>query len=146
MEQAGGHELEPRLTFPGPPSSVGDVDTLPPPLHHFQDHLGWVLKVGVGDHDGIAPGGGQAGRHGRLLAEVAGEFDHLHPRITGRNRLEPLERGIATAVVDVDDLDVHPRSRQHLGEPRVRGVDDLLLVVAGDDDGQQPAGGSAGRS
>ena len=75
------------------------------------------------------------------MAEVAGELEHLGPRVAGRDRLEPMERAVAAAVVDIDDLEVHPGGGQRRDEPGVGRLDHGLFVVAGDDDREQPAGG-----
>ena len=79
MEEAGGNQFEGSLAFAGTPSAIGDINAVPPASDHFRDDLRRILQVCVDDHDSITPGSLQARGHGRLLAEIPGEFEDLNP-------------------------------------------------------------------
>ena len=98
-----------------------------PPLgQETGNGFGGVLHVGVHQHDGVAAGVGQAGLHGRLMAEVPRKMDHASPVAGGGQLVEHLRALVARAVVDEDNLVVTSRrlstsamraakNRQHFG-------------------------------
>ena len=103
-------------------------------LYHIPDDFRPLLQIRVNEAD-VFPGGvPQAGVNTRLLAEVPGEGDDLHLAVApGVDFFQIVQRGVLTAVVDVDDFDfisAVPESRQR---GFMKGNDIFPLVIAGDD-------------
>ena len=85
------------------------------------------------------------------MAEVAGQGKDPHARIGALQLAQEVQRGIAAAVVDVDEFEVEIGDGfQGGGEAAMGLADGCLLVETGDDDGQERAGaasvGAGGRS
>ena len=96
-----------RRVAPRAALGVGHVGPRLPGLDQLQAHLGRVLEVGVHDHHRVAPGRGvEAGGHRDLVAEVAGQRDHRDPLVGLAELEQQVERLVAAAVVDVDELEV----------------------------------------
>jgi hypothetical protein len=91
------------------------------------DLLGWPLQVGVELHRPRLGGVLEAGREGRLLAEVPRERQVLDPLVGRGQRPDPFEGGVGGAVVDEDHLDVAV-ALQLPGDPLVGQLDRLGLV------------------
>src|SRR5262249_18408716 len=102
------------------------------------DVLGIILQIGVHRHDVLAARLGEAGRHGRGLAEIAAESHQAQPgpRRSGLAQAQP--GAVARAIVHDDDL-ARPYGLPHAFHRNVQRrnqtPDHLLLVVAGDHDG-----------
>ena len=144
VEGAGRPALEPRLAVAFGAQAVGDVGAPAPTLQHLDDDLGRVLEVGVDDDDddGIAGSALQAGGHGDLMAEIAGQGEDPHARIGALQLAQEIQRDIAAAVVDIDELEVEIGDGFKCSDEAAMGLaDDRCLVEAGDDDGQERAGG-----
>ena len=76
------------------------------------------------------------------MAEIAGERKAPHARIGALQLAQEVQRGIAAAVVDVDELEVEIGDGFQGGDEAAMGLaDGRLLVEAGNDDGQKRAGG-----
>src|SRR5262249_15486995 len=71
-----------------------------------------ILQVGVHGEDGIAASVGETGGEGGRLAEVAAKADAAHARVVVRELLDDLPGAVARAVVDEEDLEVHPDLRE----------------------------------
>ena len=91
--------------------------------------LGGVLHVGVHQHDGVAAGVGQAGLHGRLVAEVPRKMDHPNPLAGGSQLIEHLRAFVARSVVNEDQFVGHGAGVQHPGNTCGQDGQDLGLVV-----------------
>ncbi len=103
---------------------------------------GRMLQVGV--EEGHVVGGGvvEAGEHRRLVAEVAGEVDHLHAAAVGEP-VENLTRTIDRAVVDIENPGDDTPRRERGNRPRhlgVKGRQGSLLVVDRHDDVETQSG------
>ena len=112
------------------------------------DELGQVeLAVAVGQQDPRHPRRLDPRAHGGAVAAVGRVHDDADALVGGRERLGALARGVGGAVVDDDDL--HAARAQLGGGERLRdgGADVVLLVEAGQDDGQagEPQIGRHGR-
>ena len=75
----------------------------------------------------------EAGGDGHLMAEVARQSDHLHPAVFRRPREEHLERPVAAAVVDDDNLALAGQVVHEGGDFPAQHRQDFLLVVRRDD-------------
>ena len=75
-----------------------------------------------------------------LVPKVSREAQHAHAVIALLQATEDLRSAIVAAVVDVHDLERQFRHGRELAHQfAVRLLDDVLLVVAGHDDADQPA-------
>jgi hypothetical protein len=74
-----------------------------------------------------------AGHHGRRLAAVAAELDHLDPRVGGGERGATGESLILAAIVDEKDLEGETERCQRRDDPLVERPDAFLLVERGHD-------------
>ena len=105
---------------------------------------GGSLEVGVDEDDGIAGRAFHAGGHGDLMAEIAGEHEDPHARIGVLEFPQEVQRGVAAAVVDIDELEVEIGDGFQCGDEAAMGLaDDRFLVEAGDDDGQERPGATS---
>ena len=69
------------------------------------------------------PGGGvEPGGHRDLVPEVAGQRDHRHPLVGLAQLEEQVERAVAAAVVDVDELEVEVGTLVRGGDAGPRGT------------------------
>ena len=76
------------------------------------------------------------------MAEIAGQGEDPHARIGALQLAQEVQRGVAAAVVDVDELEVEIGDGFQGGDEAAMGLaNDRFLVEAGDDDGQERAGG-----
>ena len=102
-------------------------------LYHIPDDFRPLLQIRVNEADIFSGGVPQAGVNTRLLAEVPGEGDDLHLAVApGVDFFQIVQRGVLTAVVNVDDFDfisAVPESRQR---GFMKGNDIFPLVIAGD--------------
>src|SRR5436189_5868695 len=73
--------------------------------------------------------------HGRRLAEISAESDHLYPLILCREFVEPFLRTISGAVVHKQDFPRLIELRQHRQELVVEKRDVFDFVVNGNDNG-----------
>ena len=104
----------------------------------MRDHFGWVLQVGVYDHNGIARGFFESRGDGDLVTEVAREEQHANMRVGLLKLREDQLCAVVTTVVNEDQLVIQRRHpAEHRRETLVRRAQHLLLVVAGNDDRQQ---------
>ncbi len=101
-------------------------------LEQAEDLVGGVGQVGVGEGDGAAAGGQDAGPHRRALAPVAGLDDDL----VGAGRGGGLGGAVGRPVVDHHQPPRGPTSRQGPADGGDGGGDAVALVVGGDDDRQ----------
>src|SRR5690606_3383060 len=99
-----------------------------------------VLQVGVHDDDGVAGGGVEAGGDSDLVAEVAGQAEHLDAGVFSGPVEKDLQRAVGAAVVDEDQLAVAGLFIHERGDGAAEHGQDFLLVVGRDDQRQ------AGRS
>ena len=137
VERPGPPGLEPRLPLAHGANAVGDVRPSTPAVEHFEDDLGRILQVRVGEDDGVAPGGLQAGGVGDLLTEVAGQGEDPHALVGALEFPQDVQRGVVAAVVDVNDLEVEFRNLLEGGdEAAVHLGDDRRFVETGHDHGQ----------
>ena len=118
------------------PDSPDDVIPLGELGQQLGDLFGRILQVGVERDDHIARDVLE-GREDRLvLAEIARQLEH--PDAVGplpRGLLQELERAVAAAVVDEDELVGMPRRVHDRGQPPQELRQVALLVVDRDDDG-----------
>ncbi len=141
VEGPRGDPLERGVARAVLPHAVDDVDALGPgDPEHLADGLGRVLEVGVDRHDVPAPGPGQTGGDGRLVAGVGPQPDHPQLRPLAAQPLEEDGRGVAGAVVDGEDLVGHAPGLGEGPEPLDEERQDVLLVEHRDDDGQLGGG------
>ena len=82
----------------------------------------------------VAGGIAEPGGDGRLVAEVAGQAEHLEPRILAVHGAEDFEGVVGGAVVDENDLPGHIQRIETLDEAPPEQRNDLLLVEAGNDE------------
>ena len=129
--------LEPSLARARAAPHLNQVGALSPSLHHFRDEFGRVLQICVNQHHGLAQSQPQAGRHGRLLAEVSAQSSHGHGRLAGLQRRQHCCRAVRAAVVHVDNLPAYARVAQDLHQPAVQRRKCLFLIENGDDDRQR---------
>ena len=79
------------------------------------------------------------------MAEIAGQGEDPHAHIGALQLAQEVQRDIAAAVVDIDELEVEIGDGFQGGDEAAMGLaDDRLLVEAGDDDGQERTGGITG--
>ena len=142
IEGAGRPALEPRLAVAFGAQAVSDVGAPAPAFQHLGDDLGRVLEVGVDEGDGITGRAFHAAGHGDLMAEIARQGEHPPPRIGALQLAQEVQRRVAAAVVDIDELEVELGDGFQGGDEAAMGLaDDRFLVEAGDDDRQERAGG-----
>ena len=118
--------------------AVDNLEPAPPFRDHFRQDFGRVLQVDVHRHHRRAPGmldpRGQRG----LLAEVAREGNGPDTNVVGVRLANGLERPVATAVINEQDLELSVRqigdAAQHISHARDEWRDGLLFVLHGDDD------------
>src|SRR3954451_20109409 len=130
VEAARGDALERALPQSLLADGVDDVDPVAPAREHFRDHLGRVLEVAVEHHDHVTAGVLEPGGQRRLVAEVAGEADDLHPRVARRGGRHRVAGAVLRTVVDEDQLVVEVAERV-VDAPGERGDRVLLLIHRG---------------
>ena len=137
IEGAGRPTFERSLAAASDAHAVGDIGAVVPEIEHVGDNLGRILQIGV-DHDDSVPRGMlQACGNGDLVAKVARQDEHPYAHISLPDLAQKFQRGVAAAVVDVDDLEVEFGDCVNgPDETTVHLANDLFLVEAGDDDGQ----------
>ena len=133
IERRGRGLLQPAVAVAQAALRIDHVVAVMPGGDQSRDHLRRILQVGVDDDHRIAlrmvePGGG-----GDLLAEIARQVDHGDVAVGLPQHLDDAERGVAAAVVDVDDLPRCAQRRHRRGEAAMHFADDLGLVVHRDD-------------
>ncbi|MNY32331.1 hypothetical protein D3C86_1665390 [compost metagenome] len=74
------------------------------------------------------------------MAEVARQVHQPRMGVLGRQLLQLLQRAVAAAVVDVDDLEGLGQPREHRAQAPVQLRDDGFLVEDRDDDGNEHDG------
>src|SRR5439155_21555052 len=87
--------------------------------------------------DSFSGGDSEACEQGGLLPEITGESDCLDPRILSGHFRNPLERAVATAIVDDDHFQTHPAGSQRIHDDVDRMRDAARFVVRGYYDAQQ---------
>jgi len=106
-------------------------------MRHPLQHVLVDEAIGVDREDELAPAHQDGRIEGLGLAAVGLQVDDAQPvRVPRHEPVQDLPRGVGAAVVDDDDLVA--RVVQIL-EVEDRLLDDLLLVVTGDDDGEERA-------
>ena len=147
IEERIGGTLEEMFLSPRP-DGIDDLVARIPEPDEVAEQLGRVLQVGVHHHDGPPPRVVDAGRDGRLVAEIAGQVERHDPRVARCQGVEQTGRRIAAAVIDEDDLGRDAEVIDRGGDAAVQLGDVLLLVEEGDDDADlgQGRGVASGRS
>ena len=110
-------------------------------IQHLDDGFRRVLQVGVDDGGDVAYGFGQPRGERNLMSEIAGQGEDPHARVGALESSQEVQRGVAAAVVNVDDLEINPGGfLDDVDETAMRLGDDGFLVEAGDNDGQENEG------
>jgi len=100
----GGDFFEPAFTFALEALGIDHVIAVAPLFDQLRDQLRRVLQVCVDDDCRITVAVIQARGEGDLLAEVAAQFYDGDARIVLFEPVEYLQCGVATAVIDKDNL------------------------------------------
>ena len=137
--QVRGGLLEPAFALARAASGVHVLVSLPPQLDHVADQLGRILQVGVDDDQCVGVDRIDAGEHGMLLAEVAGEEDEARVETVAGELADFVAGRILRPVVHEQEaiVDAIVIVRCQLGVLRERGEPGeqhrqrLLLVVTG---------------
>ena len=118
-----------------------DLIALLPLFQYLRDTGGRMLQVRVHADHHLPAAKVHAGNHGRLMAEVPGEADKLHPLVLGRQSLEHKKACVGTAVIDKNQLPVPACLLQHPGCLSKKIFQRFLLVVDGNYNGNRPVHG-----
>ncbi len=131
IEEPGSHSGERTVALAAPLDRIDDHGALAPFLDHRRDQLRRMLQIGVNRDHRVAARSLEAGEQRRLLAKIAREPEPLDAGILPGQILHPIERRVATAVVDHDDLQVHRAGRERV-DYHIHGVRDAgRFVVRG---------------
>src|SRR5439155_26251700 len=97
-----------------------DVVPLFPVIEERWDQDGWMLKVRVERDDDIARRVFEASCQSRLMADVSTQCQIADARVGRGQRVQDLQRAVARAVVDVEDLNVvvGPQAIEPVRPPR----------------------------
>jgi hypothetical protein len=138
-QPVGGHRGEAardHLVLAVPPPAADDVAALVEGREQQSEIPRVVLQVAVQGNDGQTPGAVEAGLEGRRLPVVAAEPDHLDAGVGSTDLAQPGDGAIGAAVVDQQQLPVHPQIVRRRADLLVKGRNALLLVVERNDDAQ----------
>ena len=134
IEDLDQEEAERALAGPLGAHRRHDVEAFAPLGDQLGDDLGRILQVGVDHHHGAAAGVLDAGRDGRLVAEVAAEAQDADARVAVGGGEQDRRRLVDRAVVDEDDLVIGARRFEHGEEAMLQLGQDGGLVEDRDDD------------
>ena len=110
--------------------SLHDLIAFLPAVKHFDQGLRRVLQIAVHHRDAVSLRLGQAGHDGGFLSEIPGKTDSDDPGILRGQRGDFAPGVIRGAVVDKDQLEVHPLRLKHLPDV-LRGAINILFLVIG---------------
>ncbi|ERJ33212.1 hypothetical protein L810_4649 [Burkholderia sp. AU4i] len=145
--ERGGHALHQRIAHAVGALRGDDLGTGEPAFDHRGDQGGRILQVGIDQDHGGAGGFVDAGGERGFLAEAPGEIDDAHARVAGRDVDQPVQRVVAAAVVDADDLETDRIDRfEDRQRCRKECVDCFRLVVERYDERYQRPSGVRGHT
>ena len=131
VEQPGADQLESRFARARRSLRVNHVIAFLDLRDELMHKFGRILKVCVYRDDDIAGREVQPGRERILVAAIAGEVNHLHAFVVGRELVEQVIRAVSAAVVHEQEFEAVRRQRVwNRAQPAIHLRERLLLVVA----------------
>jgi len=137
VEQPGGKTLDNAFARPGSPLGKNNLVALLPFLNELGDEFGRVLKVGINNNDSVAGGVIDAGGGGDLMAKISAEEDVFDVSVPLDKLGDDAAGLVGTAVVDEDKLVAFGSGSLQAIETLKKGRQTLLLVIDGNDYGNQ---------
>ena len=137
VEEEGRKKLEAGFPGAGTATTEDDIKALVQFLVHFGEQLGRVLKVRVNDQDAFALAGSESCGEGGLLAEVSGEPQTADSWILFRSFSEDRPGLVRGSIIDEEKLETV--GKKLFGDRKKSicgGIQNFLLVEAGDNDGE----------
>ena len=116
--------------------TVHDVVAFAISCNHAVDDGEGILQIRIQEHDRIATRVIQPCCGSDLMTEIAGQMKDLYTRIMHRPRGGLLDRTVRAAIVDQDDFGLHRQRAQEACQLAAQDIEDGLLVIHGDDEGQ----------